>query len=113
MAAPPTRPRRAPPSTTVSRDRRQPRPGGPKRGVPAPLSRLQQALRRALDATAPLWPELVIGQGWLAEAAHILANPDGADRTTVEARYAMLLADIQDEAAPSATLQAMAAQLPR
>jgi hypothetical protein len=63
-----------------------------------------------LDATAPLWPELVIGQGWLVEAAQILANADGADRATVEARYAVLLADMQDEAAPSATLQAMAAQ---
>ena len=78
--------------------------------MPAPLSRLQQALRRALEATAPLWPELVIGQGWVAEAAYLLANPDGADRATVEARYAVLLADMQDEAAPSANLQAMAAQ---
>ena len=67
-------------------------------------------MRRALDATAPLWPEVVIGQGWLAEAAQILANPDGADRATVEARYAVLLADLQEEAAPSASLQAMAAQ---
>ena len=63
-----------------------------------------------MATTAPLWPEVVIGQGWLAEAAQILANADGADRATVEARYAVLLADIQDEAAPSATLQAMAAQ---
>ncbi len=78
--------------------------------MPAPLSRLQNALRRALDATAPLWPELAIGQGWLVEAAQILANPDRADRGTVEARYAVLLADIQEEAAPSARLQAMAAQ---
>jgi hypothetical protein len=63
-----------------------------------------------LDATAPLWPEVVIGQGWLEEAAQILANPEGADRATVEARYAVLLADIQEEATPSASLQAMAAQ---
>ena len=84
--------------------------GWPKRGGPAPLTRLHQALRRALDATAPLWPEVVIGQGWLAEAAQILANPDGADRATVEARYAVLSAHLQEEAAPSASLQAMAAQ---
>ncbi len=63
-----------------------------------------------MDATAPLWPEVVIGQGWLEEAAQILANPEGADRATVEARYAVLLADIQEEATPSASLQAMAAQ---
>lgn len=66
-------------------------------------------MRRALDATAPLWPEVVIGQGWLAEAAQILANPDGADCATVEARYAVLLADLQEEAAPSERLQALAA----
>jgi hypothetical protein len=62
-----------------------------------------------LDATAPLWPEVVIGQGWLAEVAQILANADGADRATVEARYAVLLADLQEEATPSAPLQALAA----
>jgi hypothetical protein len=56
------------------------------KGGTAPLSRLQQALQRALDATASLWPEVVIGQGWLAEAAQILANPDSADRATVKAR---------------------------
>lgn len=61
-----------------------------------------------MDATAPLWPELVIGQGWLTEAAQILANADGADRATVEARYAVLLADLQEEATPSAPLQALA-----
>ena len=64
-----------------------------------------------MDTTAPLWPELVIGQGWLAEAAQILANADGADRATVKARYAVLLADLQEEAAPSARLQAFAEKL--
>jgi hypothetical protein len=63
-----------------------------------------------LDATAPLWPELVIAHGWLEEAAQILANPEGAERATVQARYAVLLADIEEEAAPSAGLQALAAQ---
>lgn len=63
-----------------------------------------------MDATAPLWPELVIAHGWLEEAAQILANPEGADRATVQARYAVLLADIEEEAAPSASLQALAAQ---
>ena len=63
-----------------------------------------------MAATAPLWPELVIGQGWLTEAAQILANADGADRATVEARSAVLLADLQEEAAPSALLQTWAEQ---
>ena len=106
----PARPRRSATPAALVRHCRQPGPGGPKRGVPAPPSRLRQAVRRALESTAPLWPERVIGQGWSAEAAYRLAHPDGADRATVAARYAVLLADIQDEAAPSATLQAMAAQ---
>ena len=63
-----------------------------------------------MAATAPLWPERVIGHGWLTEAAQILANADGADRATVEARYAVLLADLQEEAAPSALLQTWAEQ---
>ncbi len=79
-----------------SHDRRQPRPGDGK--GPAPLSRLQQALRRALDATAPLWPEVVIGQGgWRKPRSS--GQADGAERATVEARYTVLLADLQ-EAAP-------------
>lgn len=60
--------------------------------------------------TAPLWPELVIAHGWLDEAAQILANPDGADSATVQARYTVLLADLQAEAAPTPALQRMAAE---
>ena len=71
---------------------------------------MQQGLHRGLEATAPLWPELVIAHGWLDEAAQILANPDGADSATVQARYAVLLADIQEEAVPTPALQQMAAE---
>lgn len=52
----------------------------------------------------------MIAHGWLDEAAQILANPDGADSATVQARYAVLLADIQQEAAPTPELQRMAAE---
>jgi len=55
----------------------------------------------ALDATAPLWPELVIAHGWLDEAAQILANPDGANSATVQARYALLLADLPSGSGPN------------
>ena len=74
------------------------------------MPRLQQLLKRGLAATAPLWPELTIAHGWLQEAAYLLANPDGAARATVQARYAVLLADIEEEAAPTPYLQALAAQ---
>jgi len=73
------------------------------------LNRVQQCLHRGLEATAPLWPELVIAHGWLDEAAYLLANPDGADSATVQARYAVLLADLQQEATPTPQLQRMAA----
>lgn len=63
-----------------------------------------------MEATAPLWPERVIAHGWLEEAAAILANPDGADSATVQARYDVLLADIQDEATPTPERQRMAAE---
>lgn len=71
---------------------------------------MDQCLHRSLEATAPLWPELVIAHGWLEEAAHLLANPDGADSAAVQARYAVLLADSQQEAAPTPQLQRMAAE---
>ena len=51
--------------------------------------------------TAPWWPELVMAHGWWDEAAPRLANPDGADRATVQAREAVLVADLQPEATPT------------
>jgi hypothetical protein len=52
----------------------------------------------------------VIAHGWLDEAAYLLANPGGAGSATVQARYAVLLADIQVEAAPTPNLRRMAAE---
>ena len=52
----------------------------------------------------------MVAHGWLDQAAQILANPDGADSATVQARYAVLLADIQEEATPTPELQRMAAE---
>ena len=52
----------------------------------------------------------MIAHGWLDEAVPILANPDGADSATVQARDAVLLADIQTEAAPPPDLRRMAAE---
>lgn len=67
-------------------------------------------LHRGLEATAPLWPEIAVAQGWLEEAAAILANPEDADSVAVQARYDRLLADIRDEASPTLPLRRMAAQ---
>ncbi len=71
---------------------------------------MQPGCHRGLEAPAPLGPELVIAPGWLDEAAHIFANPDGADSATVPARYAVLLADLPAEAAPTSERQRLAAE---
>ena len=52
----------------------------------------------------------MIAHGWLDEAVHLLANPDSADSATVQARYAVLLADLHEEATPTPDLQRMAAE---
>jgi len=57
-----------------------------------------------------VWPELVIAHGWWEVAAPLLANPAGADSARVQARDAVRLADIQEEATPTPDLQRMAAE---
>ncbi|SMF96585.1 Integrase core domain-containing protein [Methylomagnum ishizawai] len=54
------------------------------------------AIEASLDRAAPK-----VAQGWLEEAAAILANPDGTDSAGVRTRYDRLLTDIRDEASPT------------
>ena len=42
--------------------------------MPKALGRLKTILRRGLDATASLWPEVHVASGWVHRAAHILHN---------------------------------------
>ncbi len=42
--------------------------------MPKALGRLRTILRRGLDATASLWPEVRVAYGWVHRAAHILNN---------------------------------------
>jgi hypothetical protein len=44
-------------------------------------------LGRALDRTAPLWPNVEQGARWVQQAAAILANDDGARARAVRRRY--------------------------
>ncbi|MGZ3415851.1 MAG: ISNCY family transposase [Isosphaeraceae bacterium] len=90
----------------ASLDRADPKKGG----VSLPLTRLRQILHRGLEATAPLWPELVIAQGGLDEAARLLANPEAFDSAEVQARYEQRLVDLREESSPSLPLRRMAAQ---
>jgi len=42
--------------------------------LPKALGRLKTILRRGLDTTAALWPEVRVAYGWVHRAAHILNN---------------------------------------
>ena len=46
--------------------------------MPKALGRLKTILRRGLDATAALWPEVHVAYGWVHRAAHILHNDASA-----------------------------------
>ena len=47
--------------------------------MPQALGLLKTILRRGLDATAALWPDVRVASGWVHRAAHVLNNDqDGA-----------------------------------
>jgi hypothetical protein len=53
--------------------------------------RLQRLLARGLQATACLWPPIVLAFLWVHRAAHILNNADGDPGAQVQCRYQVLL----------------------
>lgn len=66
---------------------------------------LQQVVGRGLFATAGLWAPLQTAQSWLAQAARVLANADGADATRVEMALRAVRTEVltyQDDAAVGA-----------
>jgi len=56
------------------------------------LRRIASLIRRGLERTRPLWPDVGRAYRWLRAAAHILANRAGLDAAGVQARYERLLA---------------------
>jgi hypothetical protein len=56
------------------------------------LRRIATLLRRGLERTQPLWPDVGRAYRWLRAAAHILTNRAGLDAAGVQARYERLLA---------------------
>lgn len=54
--------------------------------MPKALGRLKTILRRGLDATAALWPDIRVAYGWVQRAAHILPNEDQLGEATVKRR---------------------------
>ena len=72
--------------------RRQPGAGRGKGGLSKPLQRIAALIRRGLERTAALWPDVRRAYRWLRAAASILANRAKLDATGVQARYERLLA---------------------
>lgn len=52
-------------------------------------------LGRALERTAPLWPEVETGDRWVEQATAILDNPDGSTAQTIWRRYEQWLQQLE------------------
>lgn len=59
--------------------------------MPKALGRLKTILRRGLDATAALWPDVRTTYGWGQRAAHILNNEDQLGESAIKRRLQGLL----------------------
>jgi hypothetical protein len=59
--------------------------------LPKALGRLKTILRRGLDATAALWPDVRVAYGWVHRAAHVLNNDDQDGAAVVKRRLQGLL----------------------
>jgi hypothetical protein len=59
--------------------------------LPKALGRLKTILRRGLDATAALWPDVRVAYGWVHRAAHVLNNDTQDGATVVKRRLQGLL----------------------
>ena len=54
--------------------------------MPKALGRLKTILRRGLDTTAALWPDIRVASGWVQRAAPILHNEDQLGEAAVKRR---------------------------
>jgi hypothetical protein len=65
---------------------------------------LHRLLAAGLQATAALWPMLLVLAVWLHQAAHVLANHEEQAGAVVQARYAAVLAQMAAEREAAGTL---------
>jgi hypothetical protein len=61
-------------------------------------------VRRGLQATAALWPEIARAYGWVHQAAHLLANAERRSAVEVQQVYSALLAEMSAQRATLPTL---------
>jgi len=72
--------------------------------LPKALGRLKTILRRGLDATASLWPEVRVAYGWVHRAAHILNNDAQGTEAAVKRRLHGLLGAMRQHQAKAGSL---------
>ena len=72
--------------------------------MPKALGRLKTILRRGLDATASLWPEVRVAYGWVHRAAHILNNDAQGTEAAVKRRLHGLLGAMRQHQAKAGSL---------
>ena len=72
--------------------------------MPKALGRLKTILRRGLDATASLWPEVRVAYGWVHRAAHILNNDTQDTGAAVKRRLHGLLGAMRQHQAKAGTI---------
>src|SRR5262247_2421641 len=78
--------------------------GWKKGALPHALGRLKTILRRGLDATASLWPDVRVAYGWVHRAAHILHNDTQDTGAAVKRRLHGLLGAMGQHQAKAGTL---------
>src|ERR1700686_2475244 len=71
--------------------RRLDQTGRRKKGLPVELSRLQRLVQAGLTTTQKLWLPIQQAYAWLHQAAHLLANAEQRDVTTLQQEYQLLL----------------------
>lgn len=66
--------------------------------LPKELRRLRQMLRKGLEETAALWPEVRAGFGWVHQAARVLGHAEGLSARQVKFRLRCQLGRMRAEA---------------
>jgi len=75
--------------------------------LPGGLGKLRRLLRRGLEETAALWPEVQAAYRWVKQVAQVLRNPAGQPAAAVRQQLAELLGAMRQAAAGAgATVQA-------
>ena len=72
--------------------------------MPQALGRLKTILRRGLDATAALWPDVRVAYGWVHRTAYILHNDTQGTEASVRRRLQGLLGAMGQHQAKAGTL---------